>query len=110
MLPPLRERKVPDSSHITLWWQSEEHPDSWDSEQAAFSGQTQCDHWVLTAGGSRSFPSSYHLWQDPTHSDFSLAQSLAAYLPLRGDGGGKGDIPGSDSQLGAPQAPEWGVT
>lgn len=30
-----------------------------------------------------------------------MAQSLAAYLPLRGDGG-KWDIPGSDSQLGAP--------
>lgn len=38
--PPLRERKAPDSSHITLWWQSEEHPDSWDSEQATFSGQS----------------------------------------------------------------------
>lgn len=64
MPPSLRERKAPDSSHITLWWQSEEHLDSWDSELATFSGQAppphnslhpdpknvlSCgDHWVLT--------------------------------------------------------------
>lgn len=53
---------------------------------------------------------SDHLWQDPAHRDFSLAQSLAAYLPLRVMEEGKRTSQAVTASWEPPQAPEWGVT
>lgn len=84
--PHLRERKAPDSSHITIWWHSEEQPDSW-GQGAGYTLRPDLMSPLLGPTSSRIWSPilpihSRHLWKVPTHSDFGLAQSLGICLLL----------------------------